>query len=189
MKEAFAGVLGGLQGLGSDDYRERPVDRLTALGAIQRRDGQAARGAEAERTALLNALGVRLVAFKFGNCATSRADAEDMLEDILRWPTWGLSITTRQRPTIARQAIIEFAIDQCPTCFGAREEPMIEAEGTRPMMVCTGCAGSGKRRYSDAERVAAMGKAFAQEMETAHRIMGWAEALAVRNGMKMLEKW
>lgn len=191
MKEAFAGVLAGFQGLGNDDSRERPIDRLGALGAIQiKREEQGARGKQADRTAALSALGVRLIAFKFGNCASSKADAEDMLASFIAWPTWDLKTKARQRPVIARQALMEHAIDFCPSCKGAKQVPDVEnVEGKQPMTPCLPCDATGKRRYTDQERAAAMGQAFAREMDVAHRILGWAEALAVRGGKELLERW
>jgi hypothetical protein len=200
MKEAFAGVLAGFQGLGNDDSRERPIDRLGALGAIQiKREEQGARGKQADRTAALSALGVRLIAFKFGNCASSKADAEDMLAGILAWKKreddkpgsqWGLKLSGRERTSIAAWTVHEFAIDLCPSCKGAKQVPTaLEVEGTQPMAPCQPCGATGKRRYNDTERAAFLGSPYSKAMTEAHGIVGRAESLALEGSLRMLEKW
>lgn len=201
MKLALAGVLGGLQSLAHDDAREKPIDRLGGMGFIGRtkpdeRDGvQQARAVDAMRTAVLSALGVDLIAFKFGARMASRLDAEDMLAAILAWPSWKLQVTTRQRTRIAKWAIHEWASDLCPPrpdgCGGAKEVPdhnHQQLEGTQPMRPCPVCHATGKRHYTDAERIEAMGEAFAKAMFEAHGIIGRAETLATGGAKKMLER-
>lgn len=193
MREAFAGVLGGYQGLGSDDSRERPIDRLAALAAAQ-----IVRAKDAERTAALASLGVDLIRFKLANQASAKHDAEDKLSAVLAWANaagksaWGIRTSARERDRISRQAVVEWAIDFCPTCSGKGEIPDHDCHtGAQPMKVCPadrGCGGTGKRRYSDAERIEAMGESFAKAMAAAHGIIGRAEALAVRQAREMLER-
>jgi hypothetical protein len=191
MKEAFAGVLTGLQGLGSDDSRERPVDRLGALAAIQiRREEQGARGAAAAREAVLCALGKELIAFKGANRASAKADAEDILCGLLETYRKGLDIARGQTIVIARQAVMEFAIDFCPSCQGATTLPIFQrVEGVQPTTDCKACSGTGKRNYSDQERAAAMGKPYDKAMDKAHQLLATAEALALRRGKESLERW
>ncbi len=193
MKGAFAAALGGFQSLGSDESRERPVDRLAALGA-----SQIARAEHELRQAHLASLGVDLIAFKFGGRKISRADAEDKLALILAWPTWWtgrkVELTPTQIDTVAWWAVTEWADDRCPPrphgCGGALEVPN-SAEpinGTQPMMVCAKCGGVGKRKWTDRERSLAMGETHPVGMDHAHRIIAFAESFAMRRGMEMLER-
>lgn len=191
MKEAFAAVLTGLHSLGSDEIRERPVDRLGALGMIQRqRAEQSNRGKRVDREAALSALGVDLMRFKNANVAAAKLDAQDQLAGVLAWKTWGLTLTGRERSRVAAWAVQEWAIDMCPACKGARMVQSHEdVEGRQPMKHCTPCGGSGRRYYSDPERVAALGAAYTEAMEKAHEIIARAEALAVERGKALLERW
>lgn len=179
--------MAGFQSLAHDDLRERPIDRLGALGAIQIRVADEARDASE-----LASLGVDLIAFKYGNRAASKQSAEDALASILAWPTWSLKVSPMERVRIAEQSLMEWAIDICPACQGARVVPshhQTGLEGFQPMQPCSTCSGSGKRRYSDLERVEAMGEAFSRAMYTAHGIIGRAESLAVAGAKDMLERW
>lgn len=205
MKEAFAAVLSGMQPLGSDDWRERPVDRLSALGMTarvapdqDRHGAQVKRSVHAEHQSHLASLGVDLIAFKFGNRQVSGADAEDKVAAFLAWQDWWkhgkVALTARQRDAVARWAVREWAFDACPPrphgCGGAMQIPhQANTEGAQRMMLCPKCNGTGKRRYSDNERELAMGDAFPIGMETAHTIIAQAEALAMRGGMRLLERW
>lgn len=183
MKQSLAIALAGLQGLGTtDDHRERPVDRLGALAMaqIQRADNAA-------RQSFLASLGGDLIAFKFGNRAASKLDAEAKLEVALAWRE--LRLRAGQRKRIAAWAIQEWAIDLCPVCKGAKEVPdHSDLEGAQPMKPCppspTGCGGSGKRRYSDEERIEALGETFARAMDEAHRLIGAAEDIATRETIR-----
>lgn len=196
MKAAFAGALGGLQNLDHDEVHERPVDRLGAMGFIGRKcpderlGQQVERSINANRTAMLCSLGVDLVRFKFANVAPARLDAEDVLAAALEWKPW-LNLSGRERMRVARWAVQEWAIDLCPKCKGAKVVPghdMKELEGVQPMVPCGDCRATGKRRYTDEERVEAMGKAFNAAMDEAHAIIAWAESLAIQRGKKMLER-
>lgn len=193
MKAALAAVLTGFQGLEHNDVREKPVDRLGALGMIQRqRDEQSAHGKRVDREAALSSLGVELIRFKGAHVASAKADAEDKLAGIMAWRSWGLDLTGKQRAIVAAWAIREWAVDICPTCAGAREvrdHDQHDQVGTQPMKRCPSCLGTSKRRYSDEERTAAMGSAFSDAMFRAHEIIGRAEALAVERAKGMLERW
>lgn len=185
MKQSLAAVLSGFQALGSDESRERPVDRLAAMGAIQ---------IGASRTSLIASLGVDLIAFKFGGRTQSQVTAEALLAEILAWPSWMLDVTDEERPRIARWAVREWALDKCPPrpngCGGAKEVPSHDQrEGAQPMQPCPRCSGTGQYRYSDSERVAVLGEAFSKAMGVAHGIIGRSEDLAVRGGIEMLERW
>lgn len=187
MKQTLAISLAGLQGLGSDDYRERPVDRIGAVAMISRRVEQAP---EALRQSQLAALGVDLVAFKFGNRAPSHKDAVDMLSAYLAWPQFRLGLKAKRLHQVASWAITEWSIDMCPSCQGAKEVPNGEArEGAQPMKPCMDCGSTGKRRYSDAERATALAGEFDKALAVAHGLIGRAEDLAVRGAAQMLERW
>lgn len=206
MREAFAGVLGGLQSLGHDDACERPVDRLGALGTAARtgpdedlNGNLVARSSDALRQAKLASLGVDLVAFKDARRALSQVDAIRALAEILLWTTWWtgrkVGINEHQAVKVAGWAVREWAEDRCQPrpngCGGAREVPSAAAEqdGRQPTMICSQCHGSGRRRWTDEERTNAMGEAFAVPMSHAHRIMAFAESLALRRGMELVERW
>jgi hypothetical protein len=176
-----------------------PVDRLGALGIISRlvpdedpvTHEQIARASHEERMGVLCSLGVRLMSFKYANCATSKADAEDMLWAVLAWKK--LKLSPRQLRRVAVQAVMENAIDICPLCKSAKEIPDHDApelEGRQPMKCCPpspiGCGGTGKRRYTDEERAEAMGDTFPRAMSEAHDMLATAEALAVDLGKRIL---
>jgi hypothetical protein len=206
MKEAFAAVLGGLQSLGHDDARERPVDRLGALGAAARTAPNETReGAQVERAnhelrqAWLASLGVDLVRFKFSRVEIAGKDAEDKLSAILAWSSWWtgrkVGLDPAQRDVVAWWAVHEWAEDRCPPrpdgCGGALQVPSSAApiDGAQPMVTCPQCGGMGKRKWKDEEREKAMGDPFSDAMDHAHRIIAHAESLAMRRGREMLERW
>jgi hypothetical protein len=187
MKGAFVGVLGGLQGLGWDEAREKPVDRLTALAAIQN-----ATANRSLNTAHLCSVGKDLVAFKYSHRVASRAAAEEglvlCLVDKRNRGQLQLSDTDIQR--IASWAIHEWAVDVCNSCKGAREVPAApEIEGVQPMKPCVTCHGTGRRRYEDHERITAMGQTFDRAMYEAHSLIAQAEALAIDLGKRMVGRW
>jgi hypothetical protein len=192
LKASIAGALSGWQGLGSDDSREKPVDRVAAAGAVARRGPnqdrqgeQVARSNAEERTAVLCSLGVDLIAWKFGGRDTSGQDAIDMLAGILAWKTWGLKTTSGQRDKIAWWAATEWKLDSCVPCTGTG----IHINALGVVGTCPACGGSKKRLYRDDERIEAMGEAFSQAMSKAHEILGWAESLALKRARAMLERW
>lgn len=196
MKLALAVTLGGLQGLGSTpDSRERPVDRLTALaraqGPVERRGmTQCERGDHAAMESYLCSLGGDLIAFKFGNRAPSKSEAELKLAIALGWKKWGLKLKRAQCESIARCALMEWALDFCPTCKGAKEIPNYQdVDGRQPMKPCSECHATGTRLYTDSERIEAMGEAYGKAMGWAHSIISQSEALAVRLVKERLERW
>lgn len=205
MREALAGVLAGYQGLGGDDTRERPVDRLGALGlgAANKRQvelmaNEALKGKQADREAALRVIGSCLIRFRDANCSSSRKDAEDLLALALAWPARRgaapLNLKRRERDKVARQAIREWALDFCPVCKGVAEIPRFaEVEGSQPMSACppdpVGCGGTGRRRYSDAERAEAMGQPYSEAMQEAHGLISLAHSIAIRVAKEMLERW
>lgn len=185
MKLALAAVLGGLQSLGHDEAREKPVDRLGAMAA-----SQIARAKDAERTAALCSLGVDLIRFKFANIEAARLDAEDRLALALTWRHKADDLSDRERGRVARWAVREWGIDLCPRCKGAGKTPdfVVPIEGKQPMSECVDCWGSGKRRYTDAERTEAMGQLFAKALDEAHSLIAWAESLAVQRARDQCER-
>jgi hypothetical protein len=190
MKLAFAGVLGGFQSLSNDDARERPVDRLAALGAAQ-----IARSKEAERTAALCSLGVDLIRFKFAGIAAARQDAEDQLAVALTWRHKADDLSPREKMKVACWAVQEWAGDLCPPrpegCGGAKEVPdhdLRHLEGAQPMRSCPVCRGTGMRLWKDEERIEAMGRPFGVAMSEAHALIAWAESLAIQFGKEQCER-
>jgi hypothetical protein len=175
VKGAYIGVLTGLQGLGWDEAREKPVDRLTAISAIQN-----ATANRALNTAHLCSLGKDLVAFKFAHRPASRDAAVTGLALALR-DKKGLKLSDVARWRVASHAIHEWAVDLCPTCLGAREIPDHDAprDGPQPMKECGTCHSTGRRRYTDDERIQAMGELFEQAMYEAHSLISTAEALSI----------
>lgn len=193
MKQAFIGVLGGYQSLGDDDSRERPVNRLAALGAAQ-----IARAEECEQEAIICSLGVDLIRFKFAGVERAEADAQDQLAGILAWPRWWKPYpipVQRDLDAVATWAVHEWRNDKCPArpegCGGALEVPSAAkpVDGPQPMMVCPQCRGTGVRLWTDVERAQAMGAAFDQAMSRAHAIISLAESLAMRRGRDQVERW
>lgn len=194
MKRLFAGALGGFQNLDSDDFRERPVDRLGALGAAQ-----IARADEALRLSILTSLGVDLIRYKFAGVDTAGSDAEDKLSAALSWPKeWpgrDVKLNASERDVVACWSIHEWKNDKCPQrpngCGGALEIPSAAQpiDGAQPMVVCPVCHGTGWRRWKDTERLEAMGNAFEKAMSIAHALIVHAEDLAMRRGREQVEHW
>jgi predicted RNA-binding Zn-ribbon protein involved in translation (DUF1610 family) len=188
MKQILALAMGGFQSLGSDDSCERPVDRLGAMGIVGRMVGRAE---DAARNATLCALGVDLIAFKFGKRETSKADAEDMLAAVLAWrnterkSSWGIKVSGSERARIARWAVQEWANEACAPCTGTG----ISIDDRGVSRGCPACGGMKKRRFSETERFTALGGNFDAAMGVAHGIIGRAEVLATRHGAEMLERW
>lgn len=209
MRAALIGVLGGYQSLSDDESCERPVNRLAAVGAAQITQGQrdaatlhdkrvemGERGKSLDRAAAYAALGVDLLRFKGANVSRARPDVEDQLAAILGWKSKGLKLTVRQCLLVARQAVMEQTIDYCPRCLGAMKVPDHDQkglQGSQPMKPCPpapeGCDGTGKRRYSDAERAELLGPGFDAALSEAHEILSRAEDSAVSAGKRLLERW
>jgi hypothetical protein len=194
MKGAFAAALAGLQSLKDDNWRERPVDRVGAMGAAQ-----IARAKETEQDTIVCSLGVDLIRYKYAGVERAGPDAEDQLAGILAWPRWWkgwkVVLDEIQRDSVACWAVHEWAQDRCPPrpqgCGGALEVPSAAQpiDGAQPMMTCPRCGGVGKRKWTDEERVEAMGEPFEYGMDRAHWIISVAESMAMRRGKEMLERW
>lgn len=177
MKAALAAVLAGFQGLGADESRERPVDRLGAMAYA---------GLESQ----LASLGVDLIAFKYGHRAASKPRAEAQLAVILGWRSTRLDLSARQCSRVAKHAIVEWMIDMCPTCSGAQEiRDQSGVEGLQRMKPCPECYQTGLRRWSDQERVEALGGDFNKALDRAHFFISKASAYAVSGAARMLERW
>jgi hypothetical protein len=175
-----------------DEFRERPVDRLHAMACAQ-----TATVNRAVRESHLAGLGVSLIALRDSNRPDEYARAVDRLAKFLH----GMvpRANPEMRKLLATQAIHENVISFCPRCKGTGEIPAQDGlDGAQRMAPCpsdTGCGGSGKRRYSDAERMEAMSvnketvnKVNAQ-LSYAHLVLAQAESEAVRNAIRLLERW
>lgn len=201
MKQSFARAL-GLVGL-AWGVHEKPVDRLTAMGAAQigrakpnpANVAQVRRAQRAQRQSRLASLGVDLIALKFARREISRrlagvALAEMLDEDLTRAGREPIAVTRLE--AIALWAIVEWAEDACPPrpggCGGAGEVPYAgrTTDGAQRMMVCPKCKGTTRRRWEDGERAHAMGAHYEVEMAAAHRLIGDAESLAMHRGIRQL---
>lgn len=191
-KGAFVAAMGGFVNLDASDNRERPVDRLAALGAAQ-----IARAEEAEQEAILASLGVDLIRYKFAG-VDCEADAQDQLAGILAWARWWKPYPApeaRDLDVVATWAVHEWRHDKCPSrpdgCGGAGEVPSAAKplDGPQPMMACPKCGGTKLRRWTDEERVQAMARTFDREMSRAHSIISLAESLAMRRAEEQIERW
>lgn len=199
MKESLVSVLTGLQSLAPDDSREKPVDRLHALGCAQRTtiyDHELKEFIDVGRAAHLCSLGTDLIAFKYAHRAESHWPAIVGLSEALAWrnPRFPLKLRDGQRSSVARWAVQEWVINFCPSCSGKGEIPdhSIEGlEGRQPMKPCQTCAGTGLRRYDDNERREALGdlEHLERGLSVAHDLIGKAERLAVRTAKELLERW
>jgi hypothetical protein len=117
---------------------------------------------------------------------------------------------SRPRPTVkaadrvARWVIVERVHENCPTCKGKMEIPdtermagrvFAEGDGAIPMRVCPECKGTGKHRYTNAERIDGMGigggelHKYERLLCDAEMWLAQAESQAVRSTMRMLERW
>lgn len=192
MKEALAHALSGPVSLAEDEWRERPVDRLHALGSAQ-----IERANRTARDSHLSSLGVSIVALRDANRPDEYARAIDRLSMLMR--DMRPRANGEQCLKISRQAVHESVISFCPMCHGAREVPAQDGlDGAQRMVPCPpvdGCGGTGMRRYSDAERMEALGvqrsdldKINAQ-MDYAHRLLAQAESEAIRTAIRLLERW
>lgn len=184
MREALAHALTGPVNLDERDGWERPVDRIHALAAAQ-----AVTINRTARECALASLGVSLLALKAANRADEYQRAVDKLSDCLFWLRPRPSV--KQANRIARQAIMESVVDNCPTCLGRGH--VTNTEGV--VKACHTCHGHGKRRYSDEERQEALqlaGKEFdraTRQLSEALKFVAMAEAEAIKTAKKMLEKW
>jgi hypothetical protein len=189
MKGTLAAALTGLQGLGWDEAREKPIDRLTALGAMQNQ-----RADDANNASLMRSLGQDVIAFKFAHRADAREDAIDKLAAQLA-NLRKIKLRPGLHRKVAAWALREHVVDMCPRCKGACEVPQFagQDDGYQPMRPCPpapeGCDGIGRRSPSDVERIAATGGQHAEAFEKAHELITRAEHLAIETAARMLERW
>lgn len=179
MREALAHALSGPVSLQEDEYRERPVDRIHAL-------------ASAARDSHLSALGLSIIALKAANRPDEYARSVDRLAYFLCRMKNRPNAEMRLR--IARQAVMEHIVDFCPTCKGTGEIPAQDGiDGAQRMKQCPECGGHGKRRYSDQERIDALGVKSGREVDRwMAEALGWiaqAEDQAHKSAIRLLEKW
>ena len=183
MKESFAHCLSGPINL-DEQERERPVDRLHAL-------------ASAARDSHLSSLGVSFLALRTANRADEYSRAFSKLDWFMSRKKRGIPAEMRQK--IVRQALHETIIIACPRCQGTGEVKAAEIDGAQPMRPCPpdpeGCGGHGMRRYSDLERMEALGvgkheyRGLEAHIADALGFLNAAEAEAVRTARRLLEKY
>lgn len=196
MREVLAKALSGPINL-DEQAHERPVDRLHALASSQIERANANR-----RGSFLASLGVSLIALRDSNRPDEYARAIEKLAKFMEEVRPRTTLQMRLR--ISRQAVQENIISFCPRCKGAREVPASKGiDGAQRMMPCPppddpvspGCGGTGKRRYSDAERIEAVGVQPSEsanvnaQIAYAHLVLAQAESEAVRMAKKLLERW
>ena len=190
MRESLARALSGPINL-DEQAHERPVDRLHALAAAQRKETYSGEKDAAAR-AYLASLGVDLIRLKLANVPRAYAPCVERLTVALMWRGKVLRLDDESAPKVAAQCIQEFVVDFCPTCSGRGEVPDKERgdgrDGAVPMKQCPTCNGAGVRRYTDDERREAveefrrLDKAFA----SAHALMSQAVREALWNARKFL---
>lgn len=201
MRESFVRALAGLAGLGWG-FHEKPVDRLSSLGAAQinrskpgANVAQQRRARHAQRLSNLASLGVDLIALKGSRRELSRrlavtALAELMDEDLAR--SGREPIPVDRLFVIAHWAVREWCEDACPPrphgCGGAGEVPREDSgkDGAQRMTVCPECGGTTRRRWKDSERERAMGARYEHEMSIAHKLIADAAGLATQRGIRQL---
>lgn len=186
MREVLAHALSGPVSLMEDDYRERDVDRLHALACAQL--------SSVRKASHLASLGVAYIGLKYANREDELPRCIAALERCLAWdrPTPGWRIRTR----VAHWAIMETVIDMCPTCQGRGEIPAQDGlDGAQRMKTCPECAGHGKRRYSNAERIYGL-QIEPGELAKVERTLGAAisylaeaEHEAIRGAKRLLDRW
>ena len=181
MKESLVAVLSGYQSLGHDDSRERPVDRLGALAYAQiGPDGDS----------FLASLGVDLYCLKYAAREDSREPAAAKLASVLGWERNKLHLSYKQCLKISRWAIGEWVYENCIACGGTKEVPNHQdISGAQPMKPCEDCLATGLRKWTDSERVQALGRAHGKPLGVAHAYIGASVAEAIRGAKKMLEHW
>lgn len=198
MRESLARVLSGISNLDEGPH-ERPVDRLHALASAQ-----IVRADRAARASHLASLGVSLIALKDANRPDEYLRAVDKLTSLMRDMRPRASHEARTK--LSRWAIQECVISFCPRCRGTGEVPASnDVEGAQRMVPCPprdyrapengGCGGTGKRRYSDAERLEALEvdreqlAALTRQLDYAHLLLAQAESEAIRSAQVLLERW
>lgn len=179
--EALARSMSG--GLTYDSEHDgNGLDLLTAMAC-----GSVTSTSRAARESILNSLGVSLIALKMAGRADLFKRAVIELKDCLRWRIRKMG--QRDRLLVAKVVIDEWVQDGCHMCRGAKH---IFDEGgvKRPCMVCVG---TGKHRYSDAERAEALGvdspeaaTKWSRALGIGHFQVGFAVAYASRNAYEKL---
>lgn len=123
------------------------------------------------RQSHLNSLGVTLMAMKYSRRLDFYPQATTQLASALKWRR------VKDRLRVAQQAVQELLHDACATCGGSCT--FIDGQGV--VSDCAGCAGTGKRRYSDQERGVS-----ARSMGEAHSLMALGIAIATRLAQERL---
>lgn len=188
-RESLAHALSGPVSLAEDQWRERDVDRLHALAYIQTPQAHDLDKCEwAREMANLCELGVDLLRFKGSNVAAAHKPCLEMLVKVLGWKKFRLDLREENRTLVARQALMEFVVDFCPTCSGTGEVKAQDGiDGAQRMRPCGSCHGTGIRKYTNDERRSCfVGNTVPYErleraINIAHGVMGAAAHEAMRN--------
>jgi hypothetical protein len=144
LREAYASTA--TASLEWSEERERAIDRVCAAGKAPR-------------------LGMDLWRARYQLSLPSFRDAHKGLVQLFL--TRYRSETTDMACKLVDEALSEFMGPACTSCLGAREMILDQLK-----IVCTGCQGSGLRRYSDFERARRM-QVSLQRVRSVNHKLGW----------------
>lgn len=190
MREALVRVLTSPTNLDEQDHAERPIDRLHAVASAQCRAIDRAR-----RAAVLVPLGRLLLPIVDGQSDRFHKEAEEALSLCLSWKEYRLRVHGDISRAVARQAIYEAQNARCKVCRGITDVPngtcsIPDLEkmagkkvwtGPVPLKPCPACNGTGKRRFTDAERERVVLDAvrYAEALAVAHSIISESTSMVL----------
>lgn len=199
MREALARSLSGLVNLDEDDHSERPVDRIHAIALAQTRAVN-----DARFRAILVPLGRLLLPLVDDVSRKYEAEGIKALQLFIAGEK-RLRVREETAWFIAKQSIEEARSQRCKVCKGVTDVPDgttsipdVERmagktvwEGPVPLKTCPACKGTGKRRWTDAERAEVVGEAarFDAAFSFAHGVISMAIHEALRGYVPALKDW
>jgi hypothetical protein len=159
-------------------YDTASWDKLTALAW-----GSVTNAQRSARESLQNSLGVSLLGFKVAQRPDLFARAASELQRFLGHV---VRVGLENRGKVARAAIREWVIDMCPKCCGTGS--IFDTLGVKK--VCGECAGTTRRKYTNAEREAELGfsgEKAERAMSAAHFIIATSVGFAVWQARERLK--